>query len=224
MLLHMAQEVGQNLRQMEEALDAFFRDANEREAMANVPALAQQAQGALTMLELPEAASLLAAATAIAQPYASEGYPDELTQQRLADAFSSLGLYIEAFCAGRSDAVSVLRPAMFELGLIEETAPFDDTVEAGLPARKTAVQADYLEWRETSSETAKKKFLDVLNELGRDAELIADTRLQQQVRAVLEASQHANEAPQALDAEIVALTGLALPDHPVAEPAPVVMA
>ncbi|MDO9467425.1 MAG: Hpt domain-containing protein [Thiobacillus sp.] len=221
MLLHMAQEVGQNLRQMEEALDAFFRDANEREAMANVPALAQQAQGALTMLELPEAASLLAAATAIAQPYASEGYPDEVTQERLADAFSSLGLYIEAFCAGRSDAVSVLRPAMFELGLIEETAPFDDTVEAGLPTRKVAVQTDYLEWRETSDETAKKKFLDVLNELGRDAELIADTRLQQQVRAVLEASQHASEVPWTLDADIAALTGLALPERPAAELAPV---
>ena len=37
MLVHMAQEVGQNLKQMEEALDAFFRDANEREALANLP-------------------------------------------------------------------------------------------------------------------------------------------------------------------------------------------
>ncbi len=220
MLLHMAQEVGQNLRQMEEALDAFFRDANEREAMANVPALAQQAQGALTMLELPEAATLLAAATALAQPYASEGYPDEATQQRLADAFSSLGLYIEAFCAGRSDAVSVLRPAMIELGLAEEETGFDDTIEAGLPARKAAVRADYLAWRDEPDGAAKKKFLDVLNELGRDAELIADARLQQQVRAALEASQLASEAPWALDADIAALTGLALPVRPAVDLAP----
>src|SRR4030065_1379794 len=53
MLVQMAQEVGQNLKQMEEALDAFFRDANEREALANLPALAQQAQGARAMLERP---------------------------------------------------------------------------------------------------------------------------------------------------------------------------
>jgi len=79
MLVHMAQEVGQNLKQMEEALDAFFRDANEREALANLPVLAQQAQGALTMLELPDAASLLAAAAATAQPFATEGYPDDTT-------------------------------------------------------------------------------------------------------------------------------------------------
>jgi chemosensory pili system protein ChpA (sensor histidine kinase/response regulator) len=223
MLLHMAQEVGQNLRQMEEALDAFFRDANEREAMANVPALAQQAQGALTMLELPEAASLLAAAAAIAQPYASEGYPDEATQQRLADAFSSLGLYIEAFCAGRSDAVSVLRPAMIELGLAEEETGFDDTIEAGLPARKAAVQAAYLVWRDEPDEAAKKKFLDILNELGRDAELIADARLQQQVRAAFDASRPASEAPWTLDADIAALTGLALPERPAADLAPIVV-
>jgi chemosensory pili system protein ChpA (sensor histidine kinase/response regulator) len=76
MLVHMAQEVGQNLRQMEEALDAFFRDPDEREALGSLPSLAQQAQGALTMLELPDAASLLAAATAAAQPFASEGHPD----------------------------------------------------------------------------------------------------------------------------------------------------
>jgi chemosensory pili system protein ChpA (sensor histidine kinase/response regulator) len=221
MLLHMAQEVGQNLRQMEEALDAFFRDANEREAMANVPALAQQAQGALTMLELPEASSLLAAAAALAHPYASEGYPDEATQQRLADAFSSLGLYIEAFCAGRSDAVSVLRPAMIELGLAVEEAGFDDTIEAGLPARKAAVQADYLAWRDEPDEATKKKFLDVLNELGRDAELISDARLQQQVRVALEASRHASEAPWTLDADIAALTDLALPQRPAADPAPI---
>ena len=218
MLLHMAQEVGNNLRQMEEALDAFFRDANERDALANVPALAQQAQGALTMLELPEAANLLAATTAIAQPYVSEGYPDEATQQRLAEAFSSLGLYIEAFCAGRSDAVSVLRPAMQEFGLVAEETGFDDTIEAGLPARKAAVQDDYLAWRDGPDEAAKKKFLDVLNELGRDAELIDDARLKQQVRAALDTSREASAAPLALDAEVAALTGLAMPERAAVEP------
>ena len=38
MLVHMAQEVSLNLKQMEEALDAFFRDEDERAALANLPA------------------------------------------------------------------------------------------------------------------------------------------------------------------------------------------
>ncbi|OHE61582.1 MAG: hybrid sensor histidine kinase/response regulator [Thiobacillus sp. GWE1_62_9] len=217
MLVHMAQEVGQNLKQMEEALDAFFRDANEREALGNLPTLAQQAQGALTMLELPDAAKLLEAATATVQPFASEGHPDDAAQQRLADAFSSLGLYIESYCAGRVDAASILRPALIEFGVIEadsgDEGAFDDTVEAGLPNRKAEVQADYLEWRDQADDAAKKKFLDALIELGRDAELIDDATLKQQTRAALDASRDAAAAPQALDADIAALTGLALPER-----------
>lgn len=223
MLVHMAQEVGQNLRQMEEVLDAFFRDASEREGLSSLPGLAQQAQGALTMLELPDAASLLAAATASVQSFASEGHPDEATQQRLADAFSSLGLFIESYCAGRADAARILHPALIDFGVIDADSVnhgvFDDTVEAGLPARKTDVQTGYLEWRDQADDATKKKFLDALTELSRDADLIDDATLRQQTRAALEASREASEAPLTLDADIAAMTGLALPERAIpAEP------
>jgi chemosensory pili system protein ChpA (sensor histidine kinase/response regulator) len=217
MLVHMAQEVGQNLRQMEEVLDAFFRDESEREGLATLPELAQQAQGALSMLELPDAAGLLGAASATVQSFSTEGHPDEATQQRLADAFSSLGLFIESYCAGRADAARILRPALIEFGVIDadsvEGNAFDDTVEAGLPGRKAQVQADYLEWRDQADDAAKKKFLDALTELSRDAELIDDATLKQQTRAALEASRDAIEAPRELDAEIAALTGIVLPER-----------
>lgn len=217
MLVHMAQEVGQNLKQMEEALDAFFRDAGEREALAGLPALAQQAQGALTMLELPDAASLLGAATATVQTFAEEGYPDDAIQQRLADAFSSLGLYIESYCAGRADAARILRPVLIEFGVIDagsaDDSAFDDTVESGLPARKTEVQENYLAWRDQSDDATKKKFFDALTELSRDAELIDDTALKQQTRAALDACRDAAEAPLELDADVAALTGLPLPER-----------
>ncbi len=221
MLIHMAQEVGQNLKQMEEALDAFFRDANEREALGNLPVLAQQAQGALTMLELPDAASLLAAAMTTVQAFAAEGHPDEATQQRLADAFSSLGLYIESYCAGRADAARILRPVLIEFGVIDADSMdddgFDDTVESGLPARKAQVQENYLEWRDQSDDAAKKKFLDALTELNRDAELIDDAVLKQQTRAALDACRDAVAAPVELDADIAALTGLAVPERSAVE-------
>lgn len=218
MLVHMALEVGQNLRQMEEALDAFFRDAGEREALARLPALAQQAQGALTMLELPDAARLLAAAMAEVQTFSGDGYPDEATQQRLATALSSLGLYIESYCAGRSDAAAILHPALIEFGIFEADSvdAFDDTVESGLPARKADVQAGYLHWRDQPGDGTKKKFLETLTELGRDAELIDDATLIRRTRDALQASRDADHAPSALDAEIAALTGLALPERSAA--------
>lgn len=214
MLVHMAQEVGQNLKQMEEALDAFFRNADEREALAGLPALAQQAQGALAMLELPDAASLLGVATAEAHAFAEEGYPDEAARQRLADAFSSLGLYVESYCAGRADAARILRPVLIAFGVIDAAADdgaFDDTVESGLPARKTEVQENYLAWRDQPDDATKKKFLDALTELNRDAELIDDATLKKQTRAALEACRDALAAPQSLDADIAGLTGLPLP-------------
>ncbi len=224
MLVHMAEEVGQNLRQMEEALDAFFRDSFAREGLAELPALAQQAQGALTMLEQPDAARLLGAATELAGSFAHDGFPDAATQQRLADAFSSLGLYIEAYCAGRSDAHRILHPVLIDFGVIEadpaEDDPFADTVESGLPARKAAVRAAYLDWRDTSGDAdAKKKCLEALTELARDAELIDDATLKQQAREALDSAQDAPEAPLALDTAIEALTGLALPARPSASDA-----
>ncbi len=163
MLLHMAREVGQNLRQMEEALDAFFRDANEREALAGLPALAQQAQGALTMLELPDAARLLAVATEAVQPFVSEGEPDEATQNRLADAFSSLGLFVESYCAGRGDAGTLLRPALIEFGLLDAAAP---AVPQAAPSAPAAAEFGGLSLVEPDDADAgaKKKFPDTLSD------------------------------------------------------------
>jgi len=37
MLVQMAQEVSLNLKQMEEALDTFFRDEDDRTALADLP-------------------------------------------------------------------------------------------------------------------------------------------------------------------------------------------
>ncbi len=221
MLVHMAQEVGQNLKQMEEALDAFFRDETEREALAGLPALAQQAQGALTMLELPDAASLLAAATAAVEPFSAEGHPDEASQQRLADAFSSLGLYIESYCAGRSDAGRILRPVLIEFGVIDADTDggsmLDDSIESGLPTRKDEVVSAYLDWRDVPDDGTKKKFLDALTELGRDAELIDDDILKRQTRAALDLSRDAAEAPVQLDAAIATLCGQIIPERAVIE-------
>ncbi|MBT9538702.1 Hpt domain-containing protein [Thiobacillus sp.] len=221
MLVQMAQEVSLNLRKMEEALDAFFRDDEARTGLAELPVLSQQAQGALTMLELPDAAGLLAAATATMQPFASEGFPDAETRQRLADAFSSLGIYVESYCAGRVDAANILRPVLIDFGLLDPDAALEnglgDTVESGLPARKAEVQADYLEWRDQPDADTKKKFLDGLTELSCDADLIDDTTLKNQTRGALDASREATEPPQELDAAIEAMTGLALPARAVAQ-------
>lgn len=214
MLHHMAIEVASNLKKMEETLDAFFRDANERAGLTELSGLSQQAQGALTMLELNDASLLLGASMDALTPYLETGAPDQATQARVADAFSSLGLYIESHCAGRSDAHRILKPVLVDFGLADASADdtmLDETVESGLPRRKQSVQAAYLDWRAEPDDAHKKKLLDALSELGNDAELIADTALKQQVKTLLEALRPAHQAGAEWDDAIARLTGLDLP-------------
>jgi chemotaxis protein histidine kinase CheA/ActR/RegA family two-component response regulator len=214
MLLRMAQEVGSNLRQIEEALDAFFRDPVQRDSLAPLPALAAQAHGALVMLELPDAAALLDAATTAVEPFRFDGEPDDSVKMRIADAFSSLGLYVEAHCSGRADALRIIQPVLAAFGLdpllIDEHVG-DESVEAGIGQRKADVAVAYLGWRQTAAASAKKQFIEVLVELGRDAELIDDAMLKRAVEALLANARAATVGDAGLDAQVEALSGRALP-------------
>ena len=215
LLHHLAQEVTSNLKQIEDSLDLFFRDAGQREGLAQLPSIAGQARGALVMLELHDAADLLGAAVKAVEQYTLEGYPVDDDKDRIADAFSSLGLYIEAHCAGRADAGRILQPVMAGFGLAcadaGPEAVADDSIEAGLDARKAGVASAYLDWRDEGGEEASKKFLEILIELGRDAELIDDGALKHGVEALLAASRAVMTPGIELDDQVSQLTHTTLP-------------
>jgi chemosensory pili system protein ChpA (sensor histidine kinase/response regulator) len=215
LLHHLALEVSSNLKQIEDTLDLFFRDAGQREGLAQLAPLAGQAQGALIMLELHEAAELLGAAVKAVEQYVVEGYPTNEDKDRIADAFSSLGLFIEAHCAGRADAARILRPVLASFGLRTDEATVesldDDSIEAGLDGRKASVASAYLAWRDEGGEEASKKFLEILIELGRDAELIDDADLKRGVEALLAASRACSTPDTALDDQVSQLTNARLP-------------
>jgi chemosensory pili system protein ChpA (sensor histidine kinase/response regulator) len=219
LLHHLALEVSSNLKQIEDALDLFFRDAAQREGLVQLAPLGGQARGALIMLELHDAAELLGAAMKAVEKYTIEGYPADDIKDHIADAFSSLGLYIEAYCAGRSDAARILQPVMAGFGLsTTEMVPesdADDSIEAGLGARKFAVASAYVAWRDEGGEEASKKFLEILIELGRDAELIADAVLKHDVDTLLAASRAAVSPHADLDNQVSQLTQVNL--APVAD-------
>ena len=221
LLHHLAQEVSANLKQIEDVLDLFFRDAGQREGLAQLPALAAQAQGALVMLELPQAAELLGAAVKAIENYTVEGYPDDANKDRIADAFSSLGLYIEAHCAGRADAARILQPVLVGFGLSTADTSIesitDDSIEAGLDGRKANVASAYLAWRDEGGEEASKKFLEILIELGRDAELIDDTAMKRSVEALLSASRACSAPGVDLDDQVSLLTQITLPSRSAAD-------
>ncbi|MEQ1592040.1 MAG: Hpt domain-containing protein [Thiobacillaceae bacterium] len=225
LMLHMSQEVGANLKKIEEVLDVFFRDETQREGLTQLAPLAAQAQGAMNMLELNDAAGLLGAAVNAAEAFAVAGVPSDHEKGRIADAFSSLGLYVEAHCAGRADAARILQPVLADFGLpttnVLNVPIVEESVEAGLGRRKSSVAAAYLAWRDEGGEESPKKFLEALIELGRDADLIADSGLKRGVEDLLAASRETAASNAILpnvnlDNQVSILTNVSLPSRATA--------
>jgi len=143
LLAQLGQEIRSSLQQMEESLDAFFRDPEARDGLSSLDMLSAQVQGALAILEQSEAIQLLQSAMGAVRPYVISGTPDDAEKTRIADALSSLGLFIEAHCAGREDAKRILQHPMVAFGLAgpePDTKEDDDffVSEAAAPAASEA--------------------------------------------------------------------------------------
>lgn len=184
LLAQLGREIISSLHEMEESLDAFFRDPQEREALSNLEALTTQIQGALSMLDQEDASLLLKYAIDLVNPYLAAGTPSDEEKAKVADALSSIGLFIEAHCAGRKDAARILMPVRIAYGLAEpedaDTGIFL-TVEDGLAERKARIAASYQDWQDRGGDDTKKKFLAALTDLGHDADLIANSGLKSAV-------------------------------------------
>src|SRR4029077_1743787 len=111
------QEVQVNLQNIEQALDGYFRDPQQRVALAALPQQFAQVQGALMIMELHDAASLNAAVMARVQQFA-EGSMDGTGEsaEMVADGLSALGLYINALQQGSAGAKETLVPALLRFG------------------------------------------------------------------------------------------------------------
>ena len=109
LIFQVGQEVQVNLQNIEQALDAFFRDTAKRAELKDLPGLFAQVQGALMIMELQDAASLNAAVMARVQQFA-DGSADGTGEaaEMVADGLSALGLYINALQQGSANPREVL--------------------------------------------------------------------------------------------------------------------
>ncbi|WP_283147724.1 Hpt domain-containing protein [Silvimonas soli] len=116
LVAQLAQEMRSNLRNIEDTLDAFFRDPSQRAALTGLDGTINQVQGALMMLDCQDAVSLLLAchervhalAAATEDPQAAE-------LEELAEAFSTIGFYVDGLEQGRDDGATLLRPMLTRL-------------------------------------------------------------------------------------------------------------
>jgi chemosensory pili system protein ChpA (sensor histidine kinase/response regulator) len=202
LIFQVGQEVQVNLQNIEQALDSFFRDSTKRAELAPLPAQFAQVQGALMIMELHDAASLNAAVMSRVQQFA-EGSLDGAGEaaEMVADGLSALGLYISALQQGSAGAKETLVPALLRFGLLQpEPIGLETSVRRSatvspmdIELQKQKVQALYEDWKESPAETTRAKLEKSLDELKRDAAVVADSAVTQHSEAALQAIQDAGD-------------------------------
>ncbi|NTV94858.1 MAG: response regulator [Thiobacillus sp.] len=214
LLAQVTREIQANLNQIEEILDKFFRNHLERGSLPLVPGLLKQVQGALSILQL-EAAVELVKAVAERVGLISEADHAIVAEELnwIAEAVSTLGLYVEALRNGRDDPsglVSLLRPP-------EQAAPAEISVEESLAAatERLLAGADRLA-AEADQAPLRAEMADDLKRIVQDADLVGDSALRGQadeVRRLLDG----NAAAETVRFAVHALAGVPLPAAPAAE-------
>ena len=195
LIFQVGQEVQVNLQNIEQALDAFFRDPAKRGELASLPAQFAQVQGALMIMELSEAAALNAAVRSRVQQFAEGSLAGAgEAADMVADGLSALGLYITALQQGAATPRHVLMPALLRFGLVEAqpvgveslirrtgtVSPLDIDVQ------KQKVQALYEDWKEAPADGTRDRLEKAVDELKRDAAVVSDSALTKQSEEVLQ--------------------------------------
>jgi chemosensory pili system protein ChpA (sensor histidine kinase/response regulator) len=113
LLGQVGREIQTNLRRMENALDAFFRDNSKRAELASLAEDSRQIRGALRILGLDDADRLMALCEqqiqSCANP-AAEGASEHI--ESLAESLAGLGFYIQAVEQQRADSARWLAPLL----------------------------------------------------------------------------------------------------------------
>jgi chemosensory pili system protein ChpA (sensor histidine kinase/response regulator) len=226
LIFQVGQEVQVNLQNIEQSLDAFFRDPSKRGELAPLPAQFAQVQGALMIMELHDAASLNAAVMSRVQQF-SEGSLDGTGEsaEMVADGLSALGLYITALQQGSAGAKETLVPALLRFGLLQPEPIGLETVvrrsatvsPLDIELQKQKVAAAYENWKETPAETTRARLERSLDDLKRDAAVVADSAVTKQSEAALQAMQDAG------DPQMSGVFKALAPEKAPEEPAPQVV-
>ncbi|MDQ8023277.1 MAG: Hpt domain-containing protein [Moraxellaceae bacterium] len=182
----LAREILTNLGQIEQTLDAFFRNPAQRDALPGLAGPLKQIEGAFAVLGEPRAVQLVREAAARVVAFAGQTEPpspDECND--VAHQLSALGFYVEALKTGPAKLEHFLDPDSARLSDSEVEA-VTVTVEAQL-ARDTRGTQELVEALKEApqDEGLRQQLVSNLEALREDAHLIADSELEQNARDAL---------------------------------------
>ncbi|MDR3393822.1 MAG: Hpt domain-containing protein, partial [Parasulfuritortus sp.] len=219
LMAQVTREIQTNLHQVEEILDRFFRNQSERANLPMVPGLLKQIQGALNMLQLDVAAELVQATLGHVEHVS--GADAKLGAEELnwiADAISTLGLYVDALRNGRDDPIGL----RVLLAPPAEAVPVEVSVEQELEesAARLKETADQLA-EATDQVEARGEIKRELSRIAQDADLVGDSDLRGQAGEALRLIDE-GASTEAIQAAVQTLAGApAAPASAEPVPAPV---
>src|SRR5450759_915468 len=186
LLFQVGQEVQVNLQSIEQVLDVYFRDPLKTSQLPGLAALFAQVGGALTILELDEAAALNQLLSQRVSHFASgarKGGGEDA--DAVAEGISALGLYVSALQQGQSNPRDVLLPALIRFNLaaspVEQQPVAEMVSDADIEAQKQKAQSLFEEWKQKPEQThTRDQLKQVVSKLKRDAELVSDSAVAKQ--------------------------------------------
>jgi len=200
-------EIQNNLAQVEQALDAFFRDPAKAHDLSVLDAPLKQIAGALTMLgHLGAVASLKACGDRIRQ-FAAAGYaPADEDFEDVAQQLSLLGFFVDSLQHGETDYDHFVRKLQ---GTSTDSVEDEDEVAESLPQPTLEVQVEQQK-KETQAllealkdapqdERLKDELKQNLQALQKDADLVADHALGESAKAALSALEGGEEVTPTID-------------------------
>ncbi len=193
-----AKEIQSNLVQIEQVLDAFFRDADKRGDIDSLDVPLRQIGGALSMMRHDGAVAALHECAAEIKRFADPEYvPLESDFERVASQLSIIGFFVDSLQHGASDFASFSRLMQSGSAPAAPPGPQDsDEYEAGeavsveqeVEQQKRQTHALLGAVKDQPADAALRAELKLnLETLQNDAELVADSALGEQTKAVLSA-------------------------------------
>ncbi|MBU1363685.1 MAG: Hpt domain-containing protein [Gammaproteobacteria bacterium] len=197
-------EIQNNLAQIEQALDGFFRDPAKAHDLAQLDNPIKQISGALAMLGHFGAVNYLKECAARIRQFAQPDYqPMSEDFEAVADELSMLGFFVDSLQNGETDFDAFVR--RMAGGASDEAAPeYDEspaapTVEALLSQQARDMQALADALKEAPQDARLHDELKQnLQDIQKDADLVANRELGESAKAALAALQSGVEVDAAL--------------------------
>ena len=191
-----AKEIQSNLGQIEQVLDGFFRDPAKRSELESLKGPLRQIVGALMIMRHDDAVTALQSCSTEIDRFSDAAYePLEGDFERVANQLSMIGFFVDSMQHGEEDFASFVRriqsPREVSTAQAEESESEEEEavfVEQEVEQQKAETHALLEALKEQPHDVElREEVKSNLTALKNDADLVADTALVEQTKAVLTA-------------------------------------